>query len=473
LGLIDTNENKIGLFSLVGIIISGIVGAGIFNLMKEMASTASAGVTLIGWLIAGVGMGSLAMCMIHLNHSRPDLNAGIFSYAQVGFGDYVGFNSVWGYWISIIIGNVAFGTLLFSSLGYFFPIFGNGQNIPSIIGASVVLWIIFFIITRGLKKATMINTMVMIAKSIPILIFIVCVIGGFDKNIFVSDFWGARGGGTTHSILEQLKGTVLVTVWVFIGIEGAVVFSGRAKKRSDVGKATFLGFLSVILIYSITTVFSFGIMSQEELSHLQNPAMAYVLERIIGKTGATIVNIGVIISVTGAWISNTMLAEEVAFQAGKNKLFPTFFVKENKHLMPANSIGVTCLIVQLLLLSFLVTDNAYSLLSKLSSSTILLPYTCVALFQLKECFIAKTAVSLSNYIVGVIASIYMFWLIYASGMTYLLLTILALFPGTLLYIYVKKKNHVGLFKPYEQIMCLVLLVVFVYGLLNIGELLQG
>lgn len=469
--IIETNENKIGLFSLVGIIISGIVGAGIFNLMKEMASTASAGVTLIGWLIAGIGMGSLAMCMIYLNRSRTDLNAGIFSYAQVGFGDYIGFNSVWGYWISIIIGNVAFGTLLFSSLGYFFPIFGNGQNIPSIIGASIALWIIFFILTRGLKKATMINTMVMIAKSVPILIFIVCVIAGFNKNIFIQDFWGSSSSQSNQSILEQLKGTVLVTVWVFIGIEGAVVFSGRAKKRSDVGKATFLGFLSVILIYSITTVFSFGIMPQEELSSLPNPAMAYVLERIIGKTGATIVNIGVIISVSGAWISNTLLAEEVAFQAGKNNLFPKFFTKENKHLMPSSSIFVTCLIVQLLLLSFLVTENAYSLLSQLSSSTILLPYTCVALFQLKECLKSKEKLPISFYVVGILASIYMFWLIYASGTTYLLLTILALFPGTILYIYVKKKNNFKIFKAYEIVMFSTLFILFLYGMFHIGDLL--
>ena len=36
---------------------------------------------------------------------------------------------------------------------------------------------------------------------------------------------------------------MLVTVWVFIGIEGAVVFSGRARRRKDVGRATVLELL--------------------------------------------------------------------------------------------------------------------------------------------------------------------------------------------------------------------------------------
>ena len=135
----EKSENKLGLLPLIGIIVSAIIGAGIFNLMKEMANTASVGVTMIGWVIAGLGMGCLAFCMENLNTKRPDLDSGVFSYAQEGFGDYIGFNSVWGYWVSVIIGNVAFGTLLFSALGYFFPIFENGQNLASIIGASIVL----------------------------------------------------------------------------------------------------------------------------------------------------------------------------------------------------------------------------------------------------------------------------------------------------------------------------------------------
>lgn len=468
----EESENKIGLLSLVGIIISAIIGAGIFNLMKEVANTASVGVTIIGWVIAGIGMGSLAFCMENLNTKRPDLDSGVFSYAQEGFGDYVGFNSVWGYWVSVIIGNVAFGTLLFSALGYFFPIFENGQNIASIIGASIMLWGITFMITRGLDKAAVLNTVVMIAKLIPILIFIVFVLAAFNKEIFFQDFWGTNAkGDMSLSIIEQLKGTVLATVWVFIGVEGAVVFSGRAKKRSDVGKATIIGFASVTLIYVIVTVFSFGILSQAELRSLPNPAMAYVLEAVLGKTGAIIVNTGVIISIFGAWIANTLLAEEVAYQAGKSTLFPKIFIKENKNAIPINSLIITNVIVQVLLLSFLITNEAYSLLSKLSSATILLPYTCVALFQLKINKENKEKYLSKNMIVGIIATIYMFWLIYASGIIYVILTILALSPGTLLYLYVKKKNKEVVFKRHEWVLFGIVILLFIYGLMNIKVIL--
>ena len=57
---------------------------------------------------------------------------------------------------------------------------------------------------------------------------------------------------------------MLVTVFVFIGVEGANVYSGRAEKRSDVGIATIAGFLGVLLLLILVNVLSFGVMSRAD-----------------------------------------------------------------------------------------------------------------------------------------------------------------------------------------------------------------
>lgn len=467
-------DGKLSLISLIGIIMSAIIGAGIFNLMKEMASVASVGATMIGWIVTGIGMGSLALCMLKLNTARPDLDAGIFSYAREGFGDYIGFNSVWGYWISVIIGNVAFGTLLFSALGYFFPVFGDGQNIASIIGASVLLWIIHYMLLKGLDKAALLNAIVMLAKLIPLAIFLVCIVTAFKINLFATDFWGNNVSNVDlGNVVEQVKGSMLVTVWVFIGIEGAVVFSGRARNRSDVGRATVLAFIAITIIYAMITVLSFGILTRADIASLPNPAMGYVLESIIGKTGATIVNAGVIISIFGAWIANTLLAEEIAYQAGVQKLFPKCFTVENKNGMPAVSTFITNFLVQLLLISFLFTSEAYSVLSKLSSATILLPYACVAFFLMKEIARKKIKAQITTIALGLISTIYMLWLIISSGYVYVILTILALCPGTLIYIYVKKYYKEKMFTASEYVILTIVGILFIYGLCNLSTLLVG
>ncbi|MGN1279917.1 MAG: amino acid permease, partial [Limosilactobacillus sp.] len=204
--------------------------------------------------------------------------------------------------------------------------------------------------------------------------------------------------------------------------------------------------------------------------------MAYVLQAVIGKPGAIIINIGVIITVFGAWIANTLLAEEVAYQAGIRKLFPKYFAQQNKHGMPGHSMLITDLLVQILLLSFLFTTQAYSFLSKLSSAAILLPYTLVALFQLKETYLMRDQYHdqlLKDILVGVITTIYMIWMIYASGISYVLLTIMALVPGTIMYVYVRSKQHQKVFANYEWIIFIIFAALFVYAIIKLPVVLAA
>ena len=76
--------------------------------------------------------------------------------------------------------------------GYFFPVFGAGNNIPSLICASIFLWFIAFLVSRGVKEATGINVVVTIAKLVPLTLFIVSIalLGKFDPAIFMENFWG-------------------------------------------------------------------------------------------------------------------------------------------------------------------------------------------------------------------------------------------------------------------------------------------
>ena len=139
---------------LVAMIMGSTIGAGIFTTAGDMAANgAHSGAVLIGWGIAGIGMLCLTLCFFGLNKVRPDLTNGVYSYAKEGFGEYVGFNSAWGYWLSALLCNVSYTTLLFGSLGYFFPVFGEGNNLVSLICASAVIWLMNFLVLRGVKEA--------------------------------------------------------------------------------------------------------------------------------------------------------------------------------------------------------------------------------------------------------------------------------------------------------------------------------
>lgn len=66
---------------------------------------------------------------------------------------------------------------------------------------------------------------------------------------------------------------MLITTFVFIGIEGASVYSRYAKRREDVGRATVIGFLSVLCIFALVTLSSYAVVPQPELAATRQPSM--------------------------------------------------------------------------------------------------------------------------------------------------------------------------------------------------------
>lgn len=459
-------DGKLGLMELIGLVVGSIIGGGVFNLMHDMAVGAGPGAIIIGWIITAIGMVMLAMTFQNLIMKRPDLDAGIYSYAEAGFGKYMGFNSAWGYWLSAWLGNVGYATLLMSAVAYFLPVFGDGQNIWSIIAASFILWACHFMILRGVESASFVNVVITVAKLIPIFLFIIIVLFAFKLNMFTGNFWFTPSGKFQFAdVMAQAKSTMLVTVWVFIGIEGAVVFSGRARKRSDVGKATVLGIITVVLIYMLITLLSFGVMSRAGLSHLTQPAMADLLESIVGKWGSAVVNLGLIISVVGAWLSWTMFAGQLPYEAAKEGSFPKIFAKENKNGAPITSLTVTNVLVELFMFTYLITVQAYNFFYSIASAAILIPYAFSAFYQLKYSVQSDHGKGRTgNIIIGIISSIYACWLLFAAGANFLLLMSLLFAAGIpVFWILQKRDNHAKkVFGPIEMTLAIVIVIAAIY-----------
>ncbi|RHB49025.1 arginine-ornithine antiporter [Exiguobacterium sp. AM39-5BH] len=466
----EKKDRRLGLGALTALVVGSMIGGGAFNLAADLAQGANAGAILIGWVITGIGIIALGLSFQNLTMRRPDLDGGVYSYARAGFGQFMGFNSAWGYWLSAWLGNVAYATLLFSSIGYFFPIFEGGQNIASIIGASIMLWLVHSLILRGIHEASMINIITTIAKLVPIFAFITITLFFFNLDNFTFDFWG-QGGFSWSSVREQVVSTMLVTLWVFIGVEGAVVLSGRARKRSDVGKATVIGLLGTLIIYLLISVMSLGLMNPENVANASRPAMAYLLESAVGPWGAMLINAGLVISVLGAWLGWTLLAAEIPFVAGKDGVFPKWFTKENKNNAPANALWLTNGLIQLFLFTFLFSDAAYNFAFSLASSAILIPYAFSAFYQVK---VAKNGIGYNagerrtrDILIGAVASIYGIWLIYAAGIDYLLLTTLLYAPGTLLYIKAQRENGIKTLTKTEWIVAGMLTALAILAVVRI------
>ncbi|MBB6285550.1 arginine:ornithine antiporter (APA family) [Pseudomonas sp. SJZ103] len=465
------SPGKLRLGALVALVVGSMIGGGIFSLPQNMAASADVGAVLIGWVITAVGMLTLAFVFQTLANRKPDLDGGVYAYAKAGFGDYMGFSSAWGYWISAWLGNVGYFVLLFSTLGYFFPIFGEGNTPAAVIGASVLLWAVHFLVLRGIKEAAFINLVTTVAKVVPLVLFVLIAVFAFKLDIFTADIWGVKNPDL-GSVMNQVRNMMLVTVWVFIGIEGASIFSARAEKRSDVGKATVIGFITVLLFLMLVNVLSLGIMTQPELAKLQNPSMAAVLEHVVGHWGAVLISVGLIISLLGALLSWVLLCAEIMFAAAKDHTMPEFLRKENANHVPANALWLTNAMVQIFLVITLFSASTYLSLIYLATSMILVPYLWSAAYALLLAVRGETYENAlkerrKDLFIGAVSLIYAVWLLYAGGTKYLLLSALLYAPGAILF--AKAKHELGkpIFTNVEKLIFAAVVIgalVAAYGL---------
>ncbi len=450
-------EKKLGLSALTALVLSSMLGAGVFSLPQNMAAVAGPAALLIGWLITGTGILFLSLAMLLLTRLKPELDGGIFTYARAGFGELMGFCSAWGYWLCAVIANVSYLVIVFSALSFFTDtpervIFGDGNTWQAMLGASILLWLVHWLVLRGVQTAASINLLATLGKLVPLLLFIVLAVAAFNFDRFRLDFSGVTLG---QPLWEQVKQTMLITLWVFIGVEGAVVVSARARQKKDVGRATLLAVLSALLVYLLVTLLSLGVVPRAELAEMRNPSMASLMTHLMGNWGDAVIVAGLIISVCGAYLSWTIMAAEVPFLAAQQGAFPRSIARQNQRNAPSASLWLTNGSVQICLILIAVTHADYNTLLTIASEMILVPYLLVGLYLMK---VVRGQNKPLAMLTGLLASLYGLWLLYASGPLHLLLSVVLYAPGILLFLYARRGGRGDMALTHLERVAIVLLM---------------
>ncbi|MBN9538926.1 MAG: arginine-ornithine antiporter [Alphaproteobacteria bacterium 65-37] len=436
------SPQKLSLFALTMMVVGGMVGAGIFSLPRTFAGATGPIGAIIAWLIAGTGMYMLARVFQALAERKPDLDAGVFAYAKAGFGDYPGFLSAFGYWIGSCIGNVSYWVLIKSTLGAFFPVFGDGNTAAAIIVASIGIWLFHFMILRGTQQAAVINSIVTVAKVVPILVFILILFFAFKLDLFSYNLYG---GDLTEGVFEQVRATMFVTVFVFLGIEGASVYSRFAKKRAHVGRATILGFVIVTSLMVLVTLLPYAVLQRADIAGMRQPSMAQVLEAVVGHWGAVFISVGLLVSVLGAYLAWSLICAEVLFTAAKTKDMPAVFAHENANKVPSTALWATNIVIQLIVITTYWSRDAFALMLNLTSAMALIPFLFVAAYGLMltrrgETYEVRPEERRRDLIIAAIATIYTIFLLYAGGLKFIVLSAVLYAPGTALYFWARREQ---------------------------------
>ncbi len=236
----DKNE-KIGFWTTSALVAGNMIGSGVF--LTPSALAAYGPISLIGWIFSGLGALSLAFVFSQLSKLLPNSHGGPYAYTRVGLGDFSGFLVAWGYWISIWCSNAAIIVAMVSYLGYFFPIL-NSSSLVAVITGQLILWIVTYINTCGIKEAGVVQVVTTILKIVPLFLIGICGLFFIEPENFTP--LNISESSDSHAITA----VAAFTLFSFLGLESATVPSNNViNPVRTISRATYFGLVIAFLIY--------------------------------------------------------------------------------------------------------------------------------------------------------------------------------------------------------------------------------
>ncbi len=464
-------DNKLEILMLIAIGLGAIIATGAYDIPAAMAIVASPFATIIAWVITFIGVFALAVVFKILSDKRPDIKGGQLGYAKEGFGNFAGGLIGWGYYVCVLFVIIACLIATSEVLVYFINVFaGNDDNmgIAKFVITTISIWIIYNLLCLGASEVGIASIILSICKIIPIVLFIVIIFQGFDKEQFNYDFYGRLRTNEIGGIYKQVEGLATINLWCLIGFETIGIVSVRAKNMRDVGNATTIAVVISLVLYLLISIGSLGILTSEELSLLEYPSAAFVLGTIIGNKGEIMMHFGILIAAASALIAWSFAAVELLQNASKEGLFFVEFSKEEKGI-PKRAALLVCTTLQMLVIITYFSPRAYSAVYTVATSSAIIPYFVSVMFAMKvvksEKSYEKQSDRIGAMIIVAIAAIYLLWLVYATLLDNVLYIIIVYSIGVIIYMVNMKRAKRKIFDKVTGIIAASILVATVLGIL--------
>lgn len=466
-----TPTRRIGFFGLVCLVVSAMLGGGVYNLPKSVAVTSGPAAVALAWVVTGVGMVFVVNTFRVLSLQQPELKNGIYTYAERGFGPLAGYLVAYGYWVCNIFAMVAYGVLLPATLdAVFLGVFGDGSNWASVALSSCVTWAMFLLARRGAESSAAINVVGTVCKVVPIVLFACLLASRFSLAFVGEHLAGSAGlaGLEPAAFLGQVGDTMTVTLFLFIGVEGAVVVSGEAKSAKAVSAATVAGYVVVLVLYVLVSLLPFGCLTQDQVAAAASPSMASILDALGMGWASAVVKAGVVVSLLSAWLVWTVMLGQMPLFAARDHVFPAAFARENRFGAPTFSLFVTCVLIQCMLVAaHFLSGAAWSAMVNITAVMAMPCYLVCCLFLLKLALRGPwggVTGRRSGLVTGALGSLFSAYLVLEAGVQLLAVACILYAAGLPVYLWARRGERLP---RGEQVLALCVLAAAVAGVVLI------
>jgi APA family basic amino acid/polyamine antiporter len=426
---------SLGFWTLTALVAGNMIGSGIFMLPASLAMFGSIGI--FAWVLTAIGTMILAIVFSRLSRLLPR-TGGPYAYCREAYGDFIGFQVAYNYWIALWVGNAAIVVTAVSYMGVFWPELNTNPWL-SFSMSLILIWVITFINVVGVKEAGRMQIIMTILKLIPLIV--IATVGLF----FIQKHNLLQFNVSGKSNFNALTGAATLTMWAFIGFESATVPAEYVDNpRKNIPRATIVGTSVAALVYILSTISIMGMVPMQQLAHSASP-YADVASLMFGPGANRVIAAAAVIACIGTLNGWILMQGQIPLAAAKDGLFPKHFEKMNKAGSPAFGLIISSILISVLLAvrygASLV--DQFTMISLLATFASLIPYiyTSVAEVMLflkdKEKFNQRRLVV--SVILALLAFAYTYWLIYGAGLETVFYGVLLLLSSIPIYLLLQFK----------------------------------
>jgi APA family basic amino acid/polyamine antiporter len=332
-----TLKRALGRWDLTALGVNQVIGGAIFLWPAQVAAQVGAW-SPIGYILIGMLSLSVALCFAELS-SRFDSTGGPYLYTRAAFGEFVGFEIGWMQWFSRATSQASIMAATAIALGYYSPALTTGWPRAAFL---IALTLVFGgINVRGVRQSSTVVNVLTLGKLVPLAIFIVVGLAYVEP---------ARLTTLPPITLQQSLAAGLLFIFIFGGYEVVPVPAGESlDPRRDIPFAMVATIVSVMMVMTLTQVVAQGVLP--DLAGHATP-IADAAAAFMGSTGALLIGIGSVVSMTGNNAGQVLSGSRMIFALAEQRQLPQFLARIHPdYRTPANAIVFTSAVALVLALS--------------------------------------------------------------------------------------------------------------------------
>ena len=324
-------KKQLSLFDLSMIVVSLVIGMGIFRTPVNVASKAQIPeLFYLAWVIGGFVAFCGALTYAEIG-SRYPVTGGYYKIFSVGYHPSIAFAINC---IAIISSAASVAAISIIGAEYLSKIILPAQLQTDVyrVAIAITTIVVFYLINLlGLKASSKTQNVLTIIKIVMVLTLICAIFFVSQQQSITPIFKTLNGSSPSWSDYGKALGLCLIAVsFSFAGYAQTINFGGEVKEpKRVIPRSIIIGLTIIVILYLALNYVYVQVIGFEELKSAESIA-AILASKIFGPAGFTLFSIIIFFSVMGYVNVNLLSNPRAMYAMGEEGALPKVFSKMNK-----------------------------------------------------------------------------------------------------------------------------------------------